>query len=247
MNKYDPYANPGTFLSITKAAMPFLMVATLGLLGSGLYASLWQSPADYEQGEFVRIMYVHVPSAWLGLGCYAFMAVLSGFYLVAKYPLADMMARAVAPVGAGFTFICLVTGMLWGKPMWGTYWIWDARLTSMLLLLFLYVGYMALSQAFDDEKKGAVPSAVLAILGAVNLPIIKFSVDWWNTLHQPSSIFRSQGSAVHPEMLTPLMLMALGGACFMVLVMMLNLQTMVMEKKLRRRRRFTSSGVSTSA
>jgi heme exporter protein C len=181
-------ANPSRFLKLAEAVQPWVATASVLLLAAGVYLALVGSPADYQQGQSVRIMYVHVPSAWLGMLGYSVMAAASAVGLIWKHPLAEVMARSVAPIGAAFTFVCLATGSLWGKPMWGTWWAWDARLTSMLILLFLYLGYMALANAFDDPARGGKAASILALAGFVNVPIIKFSVDWWHTLHQPASV-----------------------------------------------------------
>ena len=212
------FANPARFLRIARWAMPLLTLAGLALSAAGLWTGLFASPPDYQQGDSVRIMYVHVPAAWLASGGYLGLAIASAVALVWRHPLAAIAARAIAPVGALFTAICLVTGSLWGKPTWGTYWVWDARLTSMLVLLFLYIGYLALASAEDErggggelvEGKGA---AILALVGVVNLPIIKFSVEWWHTLHQGPSITLTK-SAIDPAMLLPLFL-SLGGFTLM--------------------------------
>lgn len=208
------YANPTRFLRLSQKLLPWLLIATVGLLGYGLYLSLFVAPPDYQQGEGVRIMYVHVPAAWMSVMIYVTMGIASATFLVWRHGLADVIARASAPIGAAFTFICLVTGAIWGKPMWGTWWVWDARLTSVLVLFFLYIGYMVLAQAFDDQERASKSAAVLNLIGLVNIPIIKFSVDWWNTLHQPASIVRLDGPTIHPEMLWPLLLMIAGFACF---------------------------------
>ena len=205
-------ANPARFLRVANVLAPWFLVGSVLLGAIGLWQGLVVSPEDYQQGDTVRIMYVHVPGAYMGLAIYLAMAISSAMYLIWKHPLADVMARAAAPIGAGFTLICLVTGGLWGKPMWGAYWVWDARLTSMLILFFLYLGHMALTTAFDDPNRGARAGAVLALVGVVNLPIIKFSVDWWNTLHQPASVLRFEDGAIAAptipgEMLLPLFLM----------------------------------------
>ncbi len=191
---------------------------------SGLYFALISSPADYQQGQTVRIMYIHVPSAWMAMFIYANMSIASAVALIWKHPLAHLAARSSAPIGAAFTFICLATGMLWGKPTWGTWWVWDARLTSVLILFFLYIGYIVLINAFDDASRAMRASAVLAIVGAINLPIIKFSVDWWNTLHQPASIARLDAPAIHSSMLTPLLLMtaAFMGIYAVLLILSIN-------------------------
>ena len=202
------FANPARFLRIARVATPLVTLPGLALTIAGLWIGLFASPPDYQQGDSVRIMYVHVPAAWLASGGYLGLAVASLAALVWKHPLASVAARAIAPAGALFAAICLVSGSLWGRPTWGTYWVWDARLTSMLVLLFLYLGYLALSAAEADrpEAKGA---AILSLVGTINLPIIKFSVEWWNTLHQGPSITLTK-SAIDPAMLLPLFL-SLGG------------------------------------
>jgi len=193
-------------------------------LAAGLYFALIVSPADYQQSETVRIMYVHVPASWMAMFCYSAMAGASAVGLIWRHLTAFVVARATAPIGAAFTFLALATGSLWGKPMWGTWWVWDARLTSVLILLFLYLGYMALEGAFDDRSRGARAAAILAIVGAVNVPIIKFSVDWWNTLHQPASVVKIDGPAIHSSMLTPLLLMAMGYTAFYFWVMFVRVR-----------------------
>lgn len=210
------FANPTRFLRIADAVRPWAGWLAAGLLAVGLYHALVASPVDYQQGDTVRIMYIHVPAAWMALFVYAAMAVASAVALIWKHPVADLWAKVTAPLGAGFTFLALLTGSLWGKPMWGTYWVWDARLTSVLILFFLYLGYIALRGAFDDPQRGAKAAAVLSLVGAVNLPIIKYSVDWWNTLHQPASVFRMGGPTIDAEMLLPLFLMALGFKAYYV-------------------------------
>ena len=206
------FANPARFLRIARVLTLPLTLLGLGLTAAGLWIGLFDSPPDYQQGESVRIMYVHVPAAWLGSGGYLGLAVASAVALVWRHPLAEIAARAIAPVGAAFTAICLISGALWGKPTWGTYWVWDARLTSMLVLLFLYLGYLALSSA-EAERGGGKAASILAIVGVINLPIIKYSVEWWNRLHQVSSIRLSgagASSAIAPEMLLPLLLSVAG-------------------------------------
>src|SRR5512134_1401516 len=198
------FANPARFMRISARLTPWLAGATLLLLGFGLYLALIASPPDYQQGESVRIMYVHVPAAWMAMFCYAALAGASAIGLIWKHPVAGLAAKATAPIGASFTFLALVTGSLWGKPMWGTWWVWDARLTSVLILFFLYLGYMALQSAFDDPARGAKAAAIMALVGFVNVPIIKFSVDWWYTLHQPASVFRAGGPSIDASMLWPL-------------------------------------------
>lgn len=208
MNWFHWLANPARFMRVAAWLQPWIMA--LGLLtgAASLYFGLFASPADYQQGETVRIMYVHVPSAWMAMFIYVVMAAAAGSFLIWKHPLADVAAQAAAPVGAGFTLMALVTGALWGQPMWGTWWVWDARLTSVLILFFLYLGYIALVNAFDDPERGSKAGAILLLVGVVNIPIIKFSVDWWNTLHQPASVARMDGPSIDPSMLLPLLLMA---------------------------------------
>ena len=188
---------------------------------------------DGRQGESVRIMYVHVPAAWMALFCYTSMAAASATALIWKHPLADLAARSTAPIGICFTFLALITGSLWGKPMWGTWWVWDARLTSVLVLFFLYLGYMALVNAFDDPARGAKAAAVLALVGFVNVPIIKFSVDWWNSLHQPSSVLKLGGPSIHPSMLAPLLLMALAFTTYYFWVLLVRLRAEIISTKIR--------------
>jgi len=226
-------ANPARFQRLAAKLQPWTGAAAALLLASGLYYALLASPSDYQQGQTVRIMYVHVPSAWVAMAAYSTMAAGAALGLIWKHPLADLLARAAAPVGACFTFLCLVTGSLWGKPMWGTWWAWDARLTSMLILFFLYLGYMALAGAFDDPARGAKASSILALAGAVNIPIIKFSVDWWNTLHQPASVSRIGMPAIDPAMLLPLMLMSLGFMAFFVTLLLWRVRAELTGAKIR--------------
>ena len=227
------FASPANFKRLSDRVLPWFAGGAALCLAIGLYQALLVSPPDYQQGESVRIMYVHVPSAWMAMFVYANLALAAAASLVWRHPLADVAGRAMAPVGAAFTFLCLVTGSLWGKPMWGTWWVWDARLTSVLILFFIYLGYMALNQAFDDETRGARASAILALVGAINLPVIKFSVDWWNTLHQPASVLRMGGPSMDGTMLRPLLLMALGFTCFFVTLLLLRLETALLDRKIR--------------
>jgi heme exporter protein C len=199
-------ANPTRFMDLSGRVLPWVSGIAAVLLVYGLYLSLLDSPADYQQGETVRIMYIHVPCAWLSMMVYALIALSSFGLLVFRHPLADVSAKAAAPLGAAFTFLALLTGSLWGKPMWGTYWVWDARLTSVLILFFLYLGLMALRASLDDESAAAKLTAVLALVGVTILPVIKFSVQWWNTLHQPSTDFTT---TVDPSMRWPLLVMAI--------------------------------------
>jgi heme exporter protein C len=227
------FANPARFQRLAGAVLPWSAGAAVVLFAAGLWFALFSSPPDYQQGETVRIMYVHVPSAWMSMFVYANLAIAGAVGLVWKHPLADLAAKAIAPIGATFTALCLITGSLWGQPMWGTWWVWDARLTSVLILLFLFLGHIALTNAFDDATRGARAAAVLALVGAVNLPVIKFSVDWWNTLHQPASITRLDAPAVHPSMLTPLLLMAFAFLFYFISVAILRIRAEIAARKLR--------------
>jgi len=237
-------ANPTRFLSLVDRLVPWLTVATLALLGIGLYLAFFVAPPDYQQGETVRIMFVHVPAAWLAMFGYSLIAAASLGTLIWRHPLADVAAKAAAPIGATFCFIALVTGSLWGKPMWGTYWVWDARLTSMLVLFLLYLGLIALWQAIEEPGRAGRAAAILALVGAINIPIIKFSVDWWNTLHQPASIVRIGGPTIDPAMLWPLLVMA---AAFTLLFVLLHLIAMRAEIYRRRVRALQLTQVERAA
>jgi heme exporter protein C len=226
-------ANPARFQRFAGAVLPWSAGLTVVTLLAGLTLALVGSPPDYQQGEAVRIMYVHVPAAWMAMFVYASMATAAAVGLVWKHPLADLFARAAAPIGAGFTAICLITGSLWGEPMWGTWWVWDARLTSVLILFFLYLGYIALVNAFDDAGRGTAAGNILLLVGAVNIPIIKFSVDWWNTLHQPASISRLDAPAIDATMLAPLLVMAVGFTLYFVTAVLVRLQSEILARKLR--------------
>ena len=225
-------ANPTRFLTLAERLLPWLAGATAILLAVGFYQAA-MAPDDYQQGATVKIMFIHVPSAWLAMFSWALMSLAALGTLVWRHPLADVAAKATAPIGAAFTFMCLVTGMLWGRPMWGAYWVWDARLTSVLVLFLMYLGVIALWRTVDDPSRSARAAAILTLVGAINLPIIKFSVDWWNTLHQPASVMRLGGPAIHPSILVPLLVMALA---FTLLFVTLHLAAMRNEI-LRRRAR----------
>jgi len=215
-------------MELSSRLLPWVSAAAAALLLYGVFLAFFASPADYQQGETVRIMYIHVPCAWLSMMIYSLIAISSFGLLVFRHPLADVSAKAAAPLGAAFTFLALLTGSLWGKPMWGTYWVWDARLTSVLLLFFLYLGLIALRSALEEEATAAKLTAVLALVGVTILPVIKFSVEWWNTLHQPSTGFTA---TVDPSMRWPLLVMALG---FTLLFFAMHLKAMQNEV-LRRR------------
>ena len=202
-------ANPTRFLAILDKIMTPLVVLTLITFAIGLYMTFFVAPDDYQQGATVKIMFVHVPAAWLAMFAYTMMAISSLGTLIWKHPLADVSAKAAGPLGAAFTFLALVTGSLWGKPMWGTWWVWDARLTSMLVLLIIYLGLMALWRTIEDPIRAGKAAAILTLVGYINVPIIKFSVDWWSTLHQPASVITMDGPKMHSSILIPLLVMAL--------------------------------------
>jgi len=216
-------ANPTRFLTLAARLLPWLATATLIAFVVGVVMA-FNAPDDYQQGATVKIMFLHVPAAWLSMFCWAIMSAAALGTLVWRHPLADVAAKAAAPIGAALTLLCLVTGSLWGRPMWGTYWQWgDARLTSVFILFLLYLGVIALYQTAEDPNRGARGAAILILVGAINLPIIKFSVDWWATLHQPASVIRLGGSAIHPTILYPLLVMALA---FFLLFITLHLAAM---------------------
>ena len=225
------FANPRRALALIKWIEPIAAVVAVVTIAIGLYTGLVTSPDDYQQGSSVRIMYLHVPAAWMAMFCYTSMAVAAFVGLVWKHIVAELYAKAAAPLGAAFTFICLVTGSLWGKPMWGTWWVWDARLTSVLILFFLYLGYMALVDAFDDEQKGINAGAFLLLIGVINIPIIKFSVDWWNTLHQPASLMRFAKPALDNAMLVPLLTMGIGFTALFTALVCIRLKTEIARRK----------------
>ena len=225
-------ANPARFRRFAQKVLPALSIVTALALAVGLGWALLVAPPDYQQGETVRIMFVHVPSAWLAMGGYVMLAGLGAALLVWRHPLAALMARAAAPVGATFAAVCLLTGSLWGRPMWGTYWVWDARLTSMLLLFFLFLGHIALSHAYDNAERGNRAAAILALVGVINVPVIKFSVDWWNTLHQPASVMKLGGPAIHPTILAPLLVMAVALLLLFVTLVLLRTDTEIDRRRL---------------
>jgi heme exporter protein C len=229
MNWLFRYANPHNFMRLSGAVLPFTAIATVILLALGLVLG-FSAPPDYQQGRTVLILFVHVPAAIMATAVYGAIAVCSLLSLVWRHPLSDTAARAAAPLGALFTALGLVTGALWGKPMWGTYWVWDARLTSFLLLLFLYMGYMALWNAIEDETRAARAAAILALVGAVNIPIIKFSVEWWSTLHQGESIVSGK---LAPVFLAPLLLMMSAYALLFATLWMVAIRTAIVERRAR--------------
>jgi heme exporter protein C len=227
------FANPARFMRLSEAVLPWSAALTVVLLVIGVPWALLIAPPDYQQGESARIMYVHVPAAWMAMFVYTTLAAASASALIWKHPLGDLVARAASPVGAWFTFLTLVTGSLWGKPMWGAWWVWDARLTSVLILLFLYLGHIALLNAFEDQTRGERAAAILALVGLVNVPIIKWSVDWWNTLHQPSSVTKLGVPSIHPSLLWPLLVMGLAFTSFFVTVLIIRVRAEFLARKLR--------------
>jgi heme exporter protein C len=226
------FANPKRFMNLSGTMLPWLGAVSALAIIAGLYLG-FTAPPDYQQGDTVKIMFIHVPAAWVAMMCYGLMAIASLLGLVNRHPLADVAAKAAAPLGAMFTALALITGSLWGKPMWGAYWVWDARLTSFLLLLFLYLGYIALWNAIEDETRAARAAAILALVGVVNLPIIEFSVDWWNTLHQGESIIRSGGPLIAGVFLWPLGLMAVGYTTLFFTLWMIRIRTEIIARRVR--------------
>jgi len=226
------YANPNRFLSM---AGPVIMV--LGALSVVLFAlGLWMAfnaPEDYQQGATVLIMFIHVPASWLAMMCYSLMSLSAIGYLVWRHPLADVSLRAGAPLGAAFTLLALVTGSLWGKPMWGAWWVWDARLTSVLVLFLIYLGIIALARAVEDPATAARSLAIVTLVGFVNIPIVKFSVDWWNTLHQPASVSRFARPAMDTAFLYPLLVMALGYTVLFLTLHLMGMRNEILDRRIR--------------
>ena len=225
------YASPKYFYTLAGRLVPWISAVTIVLLLPGLYLGLFVAPADYQQGESYRIMFIHVPAAWMSMFIYMIMAGAGAVALVWNIKLAEILANSCAPIGASFTLLALATGSLWGKPMWGTWWAWDARLTSELILFFLYIGYMALQASIDDPRRAARAAAILALVGVVNIPVIHFSVEWWNTLHQPASVGKVGAPSIHPSMLAPLLLMALAFKAFFVATVLLRMRNEILERE----------------
>lgn len=217
------FANPQRFLGLSAWLLPLTIVLAVGVSAIGVVWSMLYAPADYQQGETARIMFIHVPSAWIAVGAYTGMAIGSISYLVWGHALGDIAAKVMAPIGAAFTALCLATGSIWGRPMWGTWWEWDGRLTSVLVLFFLYLGYMALRSALDETSKASKAAAILCLVGTINIPIIRFSVEWWNTLHQKASVIREGGPSLDPSMLHPLLVM---GVAYLLIFTALTLAAM---------------------
>ena len=224
-------ASPKFFYSLAGQLIPWTAALTAVLLLAGIYLGLFVAPADYQQGESYRIMFIHVPAAWMSMFIYMLMAGAGAVALVWNIKLAEIFASSCAPIGASFTFLALATGSLWGKPMWGTWWAWDARLTSELILFFLYIGYMALQASIDDPRRAARAAAILALVGVVNIPVIHFSVEWWNTLHQPASVSKIGAPSIHPSMIAPLLLMAFAFTFYFVAVALLRMRNEILERE----------------
>lgn len=230
---FHQYANPGRFLRLVKPILPYAAIVSVALTVLGFAWGYGFSPADWQQGDSVKIMYVHVPAAWVSMAGYAALAICSFFSIIWRHPLADIAAEEIGPVGAGFTFVCLVSGALWGKPEWGAYWVWDARLTSVLVLFFLYLGHVALIRAFDNRAHGYRAAAILALVGAINLPIIVYSVQWWNTLHQGNSISLTGPSKIYISMLYPLLISTVGVYLLFLTLVCARICSAIMETRTR--------------
>jgi heme exporter protein C len=228
------YASPANFIRLSGVLIPASALVTGLLFAVGLYLAWFVAPPDYQQGETVRIMYLHVPAAWLAMLIYAVMTSAALGTLVWRHPLADAAQKAAAPLGSGFTFLCLGTGSIWGKPMWGTWWVWDARLTSVLVLFLIYLGLVALWRTIEDPGRAARAAAIFTLVGAINIPIIKFSVDWWNTLHQPASVFRIGGPAIAPTMLWPLLVMTAAFVSLFITLFLMAVRNEILRRRLHR-------------
>ncbi|CAH1679179.1 heme trafficking system membrane protein CcmC [Hyphomicrobiales bacterium] len=226
-------ANPTRFMALSARILPWMAGLSAVVTAAGLYLALFSSPTDYQQGETVRIMYIHVPAAWLALALYTIMSASALGTLVWRHPLADVSQKAAAPIGAAFTLLCLITGSLWGKPMWGTWWVWDARLTSVLVLFLIYLGILALWRAIEEPGQAARAVAILTLVGFVNIPIVKFSVDWWNTLHQPASVIRMDGATIDASMLWPLFMMAIGLTLLALTLHMSGMRSEILARRIR--------------
>lgn len=228
------FANPSFVLRFARRAIPILALVTAATLAVGLYLVFFVAPADYQQGETVRIMYLHVPTAWVAMMAYMVMTSAALGTLVWRHPVADAAQKAAAPLGALFTFLCLITGALWGKPMWGAYWVWDARLTSVLVLFLIYLALIALWSTIEEPARAARVAAIMTLVGLVNIPIIKFSVDWWNTLHQPASVVKLSGPAIYSSMLWPLLVMAAGATLLFLTMHFMALRNEILRRRLDR-------------
>ena len=238
-SRWSDLANPTRFIALADAVIPWLGAAAALVLAIGI-AMGFAAPEDYQQGITVRIMYIHVPFAWLAMMCYSMMALSAIGTLVWRHPLADVALKAAAPIGATFTALALLTGAVWGKPMWGTWWVWDARLTSVFVLFIMYLGLIALTRALDDPAKSARAAAIVTLVGFINIPIIKFSVDWWNTLHQPASVIRLDGPTIHSTLLWPLLISALGFTLLFFTLHLMALRTEIWRRRVMAMRRLSA-------
>jgi heme exporter protein C len=236
-------ANPSRFLGLANRTIPWLGGLTVIAFAFGLNQAMG-APDDYQQGATVKIMFLHVPSAWLGMLAWGVMSIAALGTLVWRHPLADVAAKAAAPIGAAFTLLCLITGSLWGRPEWGTYWVWDARLTSELVLFLLYLGVIAVWRTVEDPSRAARAAAILTLVGAIDLPIIKFSVDWWNTLHQSASVFRMGGPTIYPTILIPLLAMTLAFTLLFATLQLAAMRNEILRRRVRTLRLMQASAVS---
>jgi len=225
------FSSPKYFYALSGRLIPWFGWLCLAFLLAGLYYGLFVAPPDYQQKDSYRIMFIHVPSAWMSLFIYMVMAITAGIGLIWRIKLAEVISASSAPIGASFTFLALATGALWGKPMWGTWWVWDARLTSELILLFLYLGVIALNSAIEDKRTAARASGVLALVGVVNIPIIHYSVEWWNTLHQGPTVTKFDAPSIHLSMLIPLLLMAVAFKLYYMTVVLMRARNEVLERE----------------
>jgi len=241
------FANPHRFMAYSGPLVPWTGFLAALLFGVGLVWGLVFAPPDYQMGDTVRIMYIHVPAAWMAMAAYTFMASASLASFVWRHPLADIAARAAAPLGLGFNFLALVTGALWGQPMWGTFWVWDARLTSFLVLFFFYIGYIALWEAIEDPHKAGRAAAILAMVGFINVPIVKFSVDWWNTLHQPASLIKMGAPSIYWTILTPLLIMVAAYTMIFTFLLLLRMRTEVFTRRIHRLQSSLAAGTEEPA
>ncbi|RST88272.1 heme ABC transporter permease [Aquibium carbonis] len=239
IGRWSDLANPTRFVGFANAVVPWLAAITAAVLALGIWMA-FAAPEDYQQGITVRIMYIHVPFAWLAMMCYSIMSMSAIGTLVWRHPLADVALKAAAPIGAMFTVLCLITGSIWGKPMWGTWWVWDARLTSVFILFLMYLGLIALTRALDDPGRSARAAAIVTLVGFINIPIIKFSVDWWNTLHQPASVIRLDGPTIHPTMLWPLLICALGFSLLFFTLHLMAIRTEIWRRRVTAMRRISA-------
>ncbi|WP_423065778.1 heme ABC transporter permease [Devosia sp. CN2-171] len=230
-NWFSRLAHPGQFLNWTRYVVWPLAIATAVSFAIGLWFAFFNSPEDYQMGDMVRVMYVHVPNAWLSQFVYGVMFLAALGTLVWRHPLADVVNKAAAPLGAVFTALALYTGALWGRPTWGTFWEWDGRMTSTLVLLLIYLGIIALWRAFDDQLKAGRIIAIVTLVGGINIPIIKFSVDWWNTLHQPASVFTAEGPRMPASILTPLLVMMLAFTLLGILLGLVRMRTEILRRR----------------